>query len=199
MMGPAGATGVAGGTGITGAAGATGAIGVTGATGETGATGATGAAGATGATGASGATGATGPTGVEGIPGSGVLNYNEIPGVVSGIPLSTEVTVADLIVPVTAGNFIKLDYAFSVEMATTANNTWTLETRLYRGSTLINTKRYQENNDALGTFRFTCSNTYVDSAFATATSTYQVRVIVTSATNVTSTSASDRNINAIVF
>jgi hypothetical protein len=156
--------------------------------------------GATGAVGDVGPTGVTGPTGPTGAAGLGAVFFYQVPGVIACFPpLSTEVTVVDLSVPVTAGHQIKLDYALSFEANTTANSSLTLETRLYRDGTLINARTSSNLSASAGTFRFTCSDTYVDIAPANDTSTYSVRIIVTTATNVTSASAINRSLNAIVF
>ncbi|MNP14410.1 hypothetical protein D3C76_1067320 [compost metagenome] len=94
---------------------------------------------------------------------------------------------------------MKIDLAVSVEAITTANSSLTFEVRLYRDGTLINTRTIQRNLSAAGTQRFPIANTFVDTAVATTTSTYQVRVIFTTATNVTSATAINRNINIITF
>ncbi|MGC7872892.1 hypothetical protein ACPUYX_15370, partial [Desulfosporosinus sp. SYSU MS00001] len=207
--GATGATGAAGATGATGAAGATGATGAAGATGATGAagvTGATGAAGATGATGAAGATGATGAAGATGATGATgnapTLAYTDAAGPITVYPpLDTEVTVASVTQSVVAGQQLKIDYAFAVEFVTTANWAFVFETRLYRDATLINTRTFNRNAASAGTQRFPLSSTYVDVAPATsASSTYSVRVIVTTATNITSgATGASIDMNIITF
>lgn len=102
-------------------------------------------------------------------------------------------------VPVTTGDELKIDSVISVESITTANSVQVFETRLYRDGTLINTRTLERSISAAGTQTFQIPNTYVDTAVATTTSTYEVRVIFTTATNVTSASAINRNMNIINF
>jgi multidrug efflux pump subunit AcrA (membrane-fusion protein) len=94
---------------------------------------------------------------------------------------------------------LKIDLAISVEAITSANSSLTFEVRLYRNGTLIATRTIQRNLSAAGTQRFPMANTFVDTAIATTTSIYEVRVIFTTATNVTSATALNRNINIISF
>ncbi|MZL08806.1 collagen-like protein, partial [Clostridium beijerinckii] len=201
--GPTGDTGATGPTGDTGVTGPTGDTGVTGPTGETGVTGPTGDTGATGPTGDTGVTGPTGDTGVTGptgATGAPQLNFNQIAGGIAVYPpINTEVSVVAVSVPTTAGENIKIDYALAVESVTTANSTETFEARLYRDGTLITTRIIERTIVSAATQRFSISNTFVDTAVITGATTYDVRVIYTTATNVTSAAAFNRNINTITF
>jgi hypothetical protein len=82
---------------------------------------------------------------------------------------------------------------------TTAGYVYEVEARLYRDGTLIMSQPLSATGASAGDQTEILSITYVDTALSTTTSTYEVRTIVTSATNVTSASSFDRNINAIVF
>ena len=108
-------------------------------------------------------------------------------------------TVATVSVPVVTGENVKIDYSVSVEAITTANWATSFEVRLYRDTTLITTKTFIDSAPSAGTHRFSISNTQVDTAVSNETAGYQVRVIFTTATNVATGTALNRNINAIVF
>ena len=151
----------------------------------------------TGITGATGVTGATGATGATGNPG---LLFNQVPATIAAFPpLNTEVVVNTLAVPVVIGQNVKIDQAISVEAITTANSDLTFIVRLYRDGVLINARTVQRTVSTAGTQRFPVANTFVDTAIATTTSAYEVRVIFTTANNVTSAIALNRNINVIRF
>ena len=100
---------------------------------------------------------------------------------------------------VTAGQNVKVDYGFGLNSVTTANYTINAEFRLYRDGVLIDTRGLDRVAAAAGTQRYPIANTYVDTAVATGTSTYEVRVIVITGTNVTSSAAINRNLNMIAF
>ncbi|WP_080064663.1 hypothetical protein [Ruminiclostridium hungatei] len=102
-------------------------------------------------------------------------------------------------IPVTAGIEVKIDYAVSIEAITTANWAMSFEVRLYRDTTLITTRTFIDSASSAGTHRFSISNTQVDTSVATETAGYQLRIIFTTATNVATGTALNRNINAIVF
>ncbi|OOM63723.1 hypothetical protein CLBCK_08580 [Clostridium beijerinckii] len=128
------------------------------------------------------------------------MNFNQLTGGVAVYPpINSEVSVVTLGVPTTAGENIKIDYALAIENATTANSTQTLEIRLYRDGTLITTRIVERTIAAAGTQRFVISNTFVDTAAITGTTTYDVRVIYTAAANITTGTAFNRNINTIAF
>jgi hypothetical protein len=127
------------------------------------------------------------------------LYFNEITGSISILPVTTEVTVLSLNVPVTVGENIKIDYALSLNAVTSANWEFDCEVRLYRDSTLINTRTILRTASQSGTQRFPLADTQVDTAVATGTSTYSLRTFITVATNVSSATAINRDINAIVF
>ncbi|MEC1072087.1 hypothetical protein P9D22_28465, partial [Priestia megaterium] len=149
----------------------------------------------TGATGIAGATGPTGPT-----ASSPTLAFSEVPGAITIFPpLNTEVTVASVTQNVLINQRLKIDYALAVEIITTANWSFVLEMRLYRNTTLIDTRTLNSNSQQSGTYRFPLANTQVDIAPATTTSTYSLRLIVTSASNVTSATALNRDLNIITF
>ncbi|WP_045384442.1 NTTRR-F1 domain [Bacillus spizizenii] len=198
--GSTGATGVTGATGETGATGSTGATGVTGATGSTGATGVTGATGSTGSTGSTGATGATGSTGPTGPTGSGSqLNYTTVEGPVALAINNTETTVGTLNVPTNNGENIKVDYSISVDVVTTANSNFTFQIRMYRNGVLIDTRTVQRNINAALTSRFPVASTNVNTAVVTGTTSYEIRIIFMNASNVSSASAINLEINTIRF
>jgi hypothetical protein len=202
--GTTGPTGATGATGATGSTGATGAIGVTGATGATGSTGPTGATGATGATGSTGPTGATGATGATGPTGANppTLAFFEDPGSISispPLPLNTEVTVASVTQNVLINQQLKIDYALAVEIVATANWSIQFEMRLYRDTTLIDTRIFNRSSSQAGTQRFPLASTQVNVVPATTTSTYSLRIIVIAASNITSTTAHNRDLNIITF
>lgn len=179
-----------------------GATGATGATGDVGATGATGATGDVGATGATGATGDVGATGATGATGTPQLAFNNNTGPISVFPpLNTEVTVASVTQSVIINQRLKIDYALGVDFVVTSNWAFVFEVRLYRDATLINTRTSNRSAQTAGSQRFPLSSTYVDTAPATsASSTYSVRVIVTTATNVTSAATGNSiTLNIITF
>ncbi|MFF2586253.1 collagen-like protein, partial [Peribacillus sp. NPDC058075] len=165
--------------------------GITGATGATGATGITGATGATGATGITGATGATGAT--------PQLFFAEVDGPIALTTTGTETTVVTMNVPTTVGQNIKVDYAVSIDVVTTANSSFTFQTRLYRNGTLLDTRAVQRSVSSAGTSRFPVASTNVNTAAITGTTTYEIRIAYTAASNVTSSSALNADINAIRF
>lgn len=203
-IGPTGATGVTGPTGATGATGTTGETGPTGSTGSTGPTGATGATGSTGSTGSTGVTGSTGPTGVTGPTGSTGANpqlfYSEIAGPVPVAINGTETSIGTLSVPTVAGQLIKLDLAISVDVTTTANSNFTFQTRIYRNGVLVDTRSVQRNVNAAITSRFPIATTYVDATtLVTGTTSYEIRIIFTTVSNVSGSSALNVDINAITF
>ncbi|MCB8814612.1 hypothetical protein LJE72_03480, partial [Desulfosporosinus sp. SRJS8] len=204
-VGSTGATGATGDVGSTGATGVTGDVGATGATGATGDVGATGATGISidvGSTGATGATGDVGSTGATGATGSPQLAFNNNTGPISVFPpLDTEATVASVTQSVVINQRLKIDYAFGLDFVVTSDWAFVFETRLYRDSTLINTRTSNRSGQTAGTQRFPLSSTYVDTAPATsASSTYSVRVIVTTATNVTSADTGNSiTLNIITF
>jgi hypothetical protein len=128
------------------------------------------------------------------------LSFANTAGTISvSPPTNTEVIIASTTIPVTTGDELKIDFAVSYDVVTTANFSFTIESRLYRDGTLISTRTLNRNGSQAGTQRFPVSNTYVDTAVATTTSTYQIRAIVTAASNVTSTTGVNRNINIINF
>ncbi len=94
---------------------------------------------------------------------------------------------------------MKIDYALAFSSINDADYSIEAEFRLYRDGTLIDARNMSTSGTAAGTQVIDIFNTYVDTAVSTGTLTYDVRVIVTSATNITSADAINRNINAIVF
>lgn len=184
----------AGGIGPTGATGVTGPTGATGATGTTGETGPTGATGATGSTGSTGVTGSTGSTGAN-----PQLFYSEIAGPVPVAINGTETSIGTLSVPTVAGQLIKLDLAISVDVTTTANSNFTFQTRIYRNGVLVDTRSVQRNVNAAITSRFPIATTYVDATTVTGTTSYEIRIIFTTVSNVSGSSTLNLDINAITF
>jgi hypothetical protein len=114
-------------------------------------------------------------------------------------PLNTEVSVATVSNAVTEGNDVKVDYSLSLLYVTTADYQIAAETRLYRDGTLLETREFNRSGSTAGTHTFAMLGTLVDTAPVTTTSTYEIRVITTTATNVTSGSVATRNMNLIIF
>ncbi|WP_276115726.1 NTTRR-F1 domain [Bacillus velezensis] len=208
--GPTGATGITGPTGrtgTTGVTGSTGATGVTGSTGATGVTGSTGATGVTGSTGATGVTGTTGPTGATGITGptgptasAPTLLFTRTNGPLTVYPpLNTEVPVAELEIPVNTLQNVKFDYSVSVDVTSTANSNFVFEIRLYRGAVQIHTRLLSRSIISATTQRFAVADTTVDTAPTAGTNTYQLRVIFTTANNITTATALNIDFNSIRF
>ncbi|WP_143323948.1 collagen-like protein, partial [Clostridium sp. BL-8] len=178
----------------TGDTGATGVTGSTGSTGDTGATGATGSTGSTGATGATGVTGVTGPTGAP------QLAFTDAGGTLAAsITLGTETSVVSTNVSTTSGQNVKVDFSVGVQVITAANSTIVFQLRLYSNGTLVAMREVDRVITSAGTQRFPVSNTYVDTATTTGTTTYDVRLVFLTATNVTSASAINRYLNCIAF
>jgi hypothetical protein len=102
---------------------------------------------------------------------------------------------------VVAAERLKIDYSTAINAVCTANYSIVFEMRLYRDGTLIQTRTYNRTGSNAGTQRFPLSDTYVDTApTTTGASTYQVRTIVTTGTNVTSaTTGTSNDINIITF
>ena len=114
-------------------------------------------------------------------------------------PPSAEVTVITQNVPVTIGDDVKIDHAQGFEFVSTANYSITAEFRIYRDATLIHTRTLDRVGAAAGTNRIPFCDTHVDTAVANTTSLYEIRVIVTAATNITSATANNPDLNLIVF
>ena len=108
-------------------------------------------------------------------------------------------SVANVTNAVTAGNDVKVDYSLSLSYITTANYEIAAETRLYRDGTLLETREFNQSGSTAGTHTFAMLGTLVDTAPLTTTSTYEIRVITTTANNVTSGSVATRNMNLIIF
>ncbi|WP_232424285.1 NTTRR-F1 domain [Bacillus velezensis] len=199
--GVTGTTGPTGATGITGPTGRTGTTGVTGSTGATGVTGSTGATGVTGTTGPTGATGITGPTGPTGPTASApTLLFTRTNGPLTVYPpLNTEVPVAELEIPVNTLQNVKFDYSVSVDVTSTANSNFVFEIRLYRGAVQIHTRLLSRSIISATTQRFAVADTTVDTAPTAGTNTYQLRVIFTTANNVTAATALNIDFNSIRF
>ncbi|MCM3355860.1 hypothetical protein M3615_18940 [Bacillus halotolerans] len=145
-------------------------------------------------TGATGATGATGPTGPN-----PQLFYNEVIGPVSVAVNGTETSIGTLNMPTVAGQLIKLDLALSVDVTTAANSNFTFQIRVYRTGVLIDTRSAQRNISVATTSRFPIATTYVDTVAAAGTTSYEVRIIFTAASNVSNSSVVNMDINAIRF
>ncbi|WP_268290212.1 hypothetical protein [Bacillus inaquosorum] len=150
--------------------------------------------GATGSTGVTGSTGATGPTG-----SNPQLFYSEVAGPVPVAINGTETSIGTLSMPTVAGQLIKLDLAISVDVATTANSNFTFQVSVYRNGVLVDTRSVQRNINAANTSRFPIASTYGNNATVTGTTSYEVRIAYTAASNVDSSSALNLDINAISF
>ncbi|MEH7056695.1 NTTRR-F1 domain [Bacillus velezensis] len=178
--------------------------GPTGSTGSTGPTGRTGATGATGITGPTGRTGTTGPTGATGITGptasAPTLLFTRTNGPLTVYPpLNTEVPVAELEIPVNTLQNVKFDYSVSVDVTSTANSNFVFEIRLYRGAVQIHTRLLSRSIISATTQRFAVADTTVDTAPTAGTNTYQLRVIFTTANNITTATALNIDFNSIRF
>ncbi|PGS48364.1 hypothetical protein COC46_18360, partial [Bacillus sp. AFS041924] len=145
--------------------------------------------------GATGTTGATGPTGQR-----PTLTFAENAGSIAVFPpLNTEVTIVSITQGVLANQQLKIDYATAIEIVVNANWSIVFELRLYRDATLIDTRIISRSQPTAGTQRFQIASTQVNIAPANATSTYSLRVIFTTASNLTSASANNRDMNIITF
>ncbi|MCY8131229.1 collagen-like protein, partial [Bacillus spizizenii] len=154
----------------------------------------------TGSTGATGPTGPTGSTGPTGPTGSGSqLNYTTVEGPVALAINNTETTVGTLNVPTNNGENIKVDFSISVDVVTTANSNFTFQIRMYRNGVLIDTRTVQRNINAALTSRFPVASTNVNTAVVTGTTSYEIRIIFMNASNVSSASAINLEINTIRF
>ncbi|MBX4384289.1 hypothetical protein K4G98_27405, partial [Mycobacterium tuberculosis] len=71
------------------------------------------------------------------------LFFTEVAGPIALITTGTETTVATLNVPTTVAQNIKIDYAISVDVITTANANFTFQIRLYLNGTLLDTRSAQ--------------------------------------------------------
>jgi hypothetical protein len=197
LPGPTGADGAPGLPGPTGADGAQGLPGPTGADGAQGLpgpTGADGAQGLQGPTGADGAPGLPGPTGPAGTENLVIVGNNSQSTIAIFPPLSTETSIVSLSVNVVAGQFLILNFHSVLELITTANWTVGLEFRLYKDATLLETLPIDDNGSSTSIIRKLYSGTYIDTIVATGIATYQLRVIITSATNITTASSIRQNI-----
>ncbi|MEW4282455.1 NTTRR-F1 domain [Priestia koreensis] len=224
VRGITGAQGLQGARGVTGAQGLQGARGVTGAQGLQGARGVTGAQGlqgVRGATGAQGLQGVRGITGAQGLIGlQGLQGLQGIRGVtgpqgpqgnpsiffdqqVATIPiyppLNTEITVNTVSVTAITGNIMKIDFAIGAVFASGENYNISYEARLYRNGILINSRVITRSGISSGTSRIPVSNTFVDISPIVGINLYEVRMIVTTASSITSFSAINRNLNIIKF
>ena len=70
---------------------------------------------------------------------------------------------------------------------------------MYRASTLIDTRVFLRSQTQNTVQRFPIASTQVDTAPATSTDTYSLRVFVTTATNIATATANNIDINALVF
>jgi hypothetical protein len=84
-------------------------------------------------------------------------------------------------------------------VTTTANSNFTFQTRIYRNGVLIDTRAVQRNVNVAITSRFPMATTYVDATTVTGTTSYEVRIIFTTVSNVSGSSALNLDINAIRF
>jgi hypothetical protein len=116
-------------------------------------------------------------------------------------PSGTEVIVSSITQSVLINQRLKIDYSLAVVFIVTSNWSMQYEVRLYRDGSLIQTRTNSGSGQMAGTQRLPFSSTYVDIAPSTnASSTYQLRVIVTSATNVTSGATGNSiDLNTITF
>ena len=101
--------------------------------------------------------------------------------------------------PIATGDHIKIDYSLAIEVITTGSWAMSFETRLYRDAALVSSQTFIRSDSSTGTQRFPLANTQVDTAVSTEIASYQLRVIFTTATNVVTGAAFNKNINAMVF
>ncbi|MGM9954937.1 MAG: hypothetical protein ACI35J_03635, partial [Peribacillus sp.] len=127
------------------------------------------------------------------------LFFTEVLGPIVLPITGVETTVATLNVPTTIGQNVKVDYAVSVDVTSTANSIFTFQTRLYRNGVLIDTRSVQRSENNATTSRLPVSSTNGNTAVITGTSTYEVRIAFTAASNVTSSVAINTDLNAIRF
>ncbi|UFH24550.1 hypothetical protein NRF13_03910 [Bacillus velezensis] len=148
-----------------------------------------------------GPTGVTGPTGPTGATGSTpTLLFTRTNGPLTVYPpLNTEVPVATLAIPVNALQNVKLDYALSAALTTAANSNFVFEVRLYRGAVQIHTRTLSRTSTLAATDSFSIADTTVDTAPTAGTNTYQLRVIFTTANNLTTATALNIDFNSISF
>ena len=127
------------------------------------------------------------------------MAFNQVAGPIAVPTTGTETTLVSQSVAVTAGQELKIDWATGFEVVNTSNYNVVAEFRTYRDATLISTRILNRTAAAAGTQRFPIANTLVDTAPATASSTYSLRCAITTATNITSGSGNNNNLNIIVF
>jgi hypothetical protein len=111
----------------------------------------------------------------------------------------TEAIIASISVPVTIGDNVKIDHGEGFEIVVSAAWTITAEFRIFRDGVLIHTRTLNRSGTPPATQRFVVADTYVDTAPATTTSTYELRAIITAATAVTSAAATNVDLNLMVF
>ncbi|QLY81801.1 hypothetical protein [Clostridium intestinale] len=186
IVSPTNVTGPTGATGITGPTGFTGPTGITGVTGPTGFTGPTGITGVTGPTGFTGPTGPTGVTGATGVAEGNSLFFNrgssinyfyptadqEPPFLYPGITLNT------LAVPVLEGQNLKIDFSAGLlyRTITTSLSRVYFRVELYKNNIMLD---YVEITLYLadgGSTRLPISFTFIDTASATGTDVYLIRI-----------------------
>jgi hypothetical protein len=100
---------------------------------------------------------------------------------------------------VTIGDNVKIDHGESLAVVVTAGWSLTAEFRIYRDGINVHTRTVNRVGQTAGTQRFAVGDTYVDTAPATTTSSYQLRIIITAGTNVTSATAFNVDMNLMVF
>jgi hypothetical protein len=107
--------------------------------------------------------------------------------------------VATTTISTTVGQILKIDYSLDIEATCSVGCFFAYEVRIYRNSLLLDSRIISQAQESAGTFSTPISGTYVDTAEATAPYTYEIRVIETSAVNVTSAFAKAINLNIISF
>ncbi len=128
-----------------------------------------------------------------------ILSFVDATGPIP-LPLNTEVKVATVTPSVEAGQDLKIDYTLNIVASTTGNWSIAFETRLYRDNTLINTRTYSRNGSQTGDQFIPMSSTYVDTApVSAASSVYDLKAIITSATSATAKTGTNINMNIITF
>ncbi|MET3408780.1 MULTISPECIES: hypothetical protein [Priestia] len=115
------------------------------------------------------------------------------------MPLNTEVTVASVTQNVLMNRQLKIDYALAVEIGTAVDWSFAFEMRLYRDTTLIDTRIFNRSSQQAGTQRFPLASTQIDIVPATAISTYSLRIIVITSKSVNTATANNRDLNIITI
>ena len=117
-------------------------------------------------------------------------------------PLNSEIPVALISAPVTAGNQVKVDYTINLGGNMSDLYYFAVEIRLYRDGTRLINRLFRQTGTVQGSTdcNYIITQNYVDTAPVTTTSTYEVRVITQYVENVTIlVSVYNNNINLLII